>query len=74
MHRISQHHSYKTTSLRLIYPGHELQWQEKSPDPWQMGKGRHQQIQREEYTIDGHLEMLYMRKTQAEIERGYRTQ
>lgn len=55
--------------LELIYPGQNWEWQERSPDPWQMGRHASDKFRRGEYTMDGHLELLYMRKTQAEIER-----
>lgn len=48
--------------------GHEWSWQELPPSPQQMAKAAQEKIHRGQATTKGDLELLYMRKTQAEIE------
>lgn len=49
-----------------------LKWEEKGPDPRQMGKIAEQKFQSGEFSVDGFFEIDYLRKTQAEIERDSR--
>jgi tRNA threonylcarbamoyladenosine biosynthesis protein TsaB len=55
--------------IEKIYPDNLWKWQEKGPDPIHMNRIASSQYQSGLYSLDGHLEILYMRKTQAEIER-----
>lgn len=52
-----------------LFPDENWEWQEKAPDPMQMLKGARVKFEKGEFTRDGHLELVYLRKTQAEIER-----
>lgn len=45
-------------------------WVECYPSPHQMAKIVQEKMDRSEYSLDGHLDLLYLRKTQAEIEKG----
>ncbi len=45
-------------------------WQELYPSPLHMYKSGLQNYLQNDFTIDGHLQLLYMRKTQAEIEKS----
>ena len=52
-----------------LYPELELVWEEKGPDPHVMAKLAWDKWNRKEYSLDGVVEILYLRKTQAEMER-----
>lgn len=47
----------------------QWQWQESYPSPMDMAWRSKQKFERREFSLDGHLELLYLRKTQAEIEK-----
>lgn len=49
--------------------GGEWEWQESYPSPQQMAKIANEKFAKQEFSLDGHLNLLYMRKTQAEIEK-----
>lgn len=55
--------------LQQMYPQATWKWEERAPDPMQMLEAAEANFKKGEYTLDGHLELLYLRKTQAEIER-----
>jgi tRNA threonylcarbamoyladenosine biosynthesis protein TsaB len=57
------------SKIENIYPENSWKWQEKGPDLLHMNHIANNKYQSGLYTLDGHLEILYMRKTQAEIER-----
>jgi tRNA threonylcarbamoyl adenosine modification protein YeaZ len=44
-------------------------WQESYPSPLNMAIRAKQKIDRQEFSLDGHLDLLYLRKTQAEIDK-----
>ena len=47
----------------------DIQWEEWGPDPLQMGKLASIKYNNNEYSMSGELQLNYLRKTQAEIER-----
>lgn len=47
-----------------------LHWVETGPDPKQMHSVAFKKFLQQDYSVDGRLELLYLRKTQAEIERN----
>jgi tRNA threonylcarbamoyladenosine biosynthesis protein TsaB len=49
-------------------PG-QWQWQESYPSPITMIKSAEQKKEKKEFSLDGRLDLLYLRKTQAEIEK-----
>lgn len=55
--------------ITLLYPDHPWKWEERAPEPLVMSHFAEAAFQKGEHTIDGKLELLYLRKTQAEIER-----
>jgi tRNA threonylcarbamoyladenosine biosynthesis protein TsaB len=55
--------------IKDLYPTLTWAWEEKGPDPLQMGKLARQKFEQKEFTLDGQLQILYLRKTQAEIEK-----
>lgn len=52
------------------YPEHVLMWEEKGPDPYRMAQLAWEKWSRKEYSTSGEVEIQYLRKTQAEIERN----
>lgn len=56
------------SELSLLSPG--LNWQDKTPCATQMARSALAKFRRGEFSTDGRLELQYLRKTQAEIERG----
>lgn len=58
--------------LAQISPGSRWEWEEAYPSPHTMHEQLLQKYRQNAYTIDGSVELLYMRKTQAEIERECR--
>lgn len=48
----------------------QLQWEEKAPDAIQMAQIAFRKFNNEEWSNEDNLELLYLRKTQAEIEKG----
>lgn len=55
--------------LQDAYPHMTWQWEESGPSPTQMAILVQRYYERGQYSLDGQLELLYLRKTQAEIER-----
>lgn len=53
-----------------LYPEQELVWEEKGPDPQTMARLAWDKWNRKEYSLNGEVEILYLRKTQAEIEKN----
>lgn len=47
----------------------DCEWQELAPDPFQMANLATSQFSQGEIALDGSLELMYLRKTQAEIEK-----
>lgn len=45
------------------------QWQERYPSPVDMARKAKQKIDNQEFSLEGRLDLLYLRKTQAEIEK-----
>lgn len=48
------------------------EWLERYPSPSQMARVANTMVANKEYSLDGHLDLLYLRKTQAEIEKEAR--
>jgi len=63
------HSAVLQPKLQALYPGNSWKWEEKAPDPIHMGRIAQDKYEQKEYSLDGHLELLYLRKTQAETER-----
>ena len=55
--------------MEAIFPQKSWDWQESGPNPTQMGKIALEMYQKGEVSRDGRLELMYLRKTQAELER-----
>jgi tRNA threonylcarbamoyl adenosine modification protein YeaZ len=55
--------------LDALYPANEWKWEELPPHSLQMFRIVDEKVKEGEYTIDGSVELLYLRKTQAELER-----
>lgn len=60
----------RTKLSEFLLPGHE--WQERPPSATRMASVAMEKYMKGDYTLDGHLDLLYMRKTQAEIEKENR--
>lgn len=58
--------------FRAIHPSKTWQWLENYPSPLRMAEMGQRKFKSQEYSLDGRLELLYMRKTQAEIEKESR--
>ncbi len=56
--------------LQLHFPEAKWEWQETTPDAAQLAKTALEKFNRGEASYDSHLNLLYLRKTQAEIEKG----
>lgn len=61
-----------SSKLAQLYPDCLWQWEELPPDPQAMLAGVLQKFNLKQYTLDGSVELLYMRKAQAEIEKDLR--
>ncbi len=55
--------------LDSLYPHAQWSWEERNPDPIYMGILAEQKFEEKDFTLDGIIQILYMRKTQAEIEK-----
>lgn len=55
--------------LDALYPDHLWHWQLSSPNPHQMEKLALEAVKKGDFSLDGSLELLYLRKTQAEYEK-----
>jgi tRNA threonylcarbamoyl adenosine modification protein YeaZ len=55
--------------LQALQPKNNWQWEENSPNANQLVRFAHTKLEKKEFMDDQTLELLYMRKTQAEIER-----
>lgn len=53
-----------------LYPEQELVWEERGPDPHVMARLAWEKWKRKEYSLTGEVEILYLRKTQAELEKN----
>lgn len=60
-----------SVKLSQLYPSLQLEWEEARPCPKTMLRATLEKVKQKEYTTDGSVELLYMRKTQAEIERQF---
>lgn len=58
--------------LNEMFPELKFHWEENVPDALQMAQMAYDKLIRGEFSDEGVLELLYMRKTQAEIERETR--
>ncbi|MCE5319122.1 MAG: tRNA (adenosine(37)-N6)-threonylcarbamoyltransferase complex dimerization subunit type 1 TsaB [Parachlamydia sp.] len=52
--------------LARLYPDRAWVWEETAPNPLRMAALARHKFARGEYTLDGHIELSYMGKTQAE--------
>lgn len=68
-HLVTPHATPLKAKLDLLYPNNPWQWEELAPNPLRMASLAARKLANGEFTLDGHLELLYLRKTQAEIER-----
>ena len=57
------------SKLTAIFPELPIAWEEKWPDPQFLGKLAWKKFQAKEYFADHRFDLLYLRKTQAEIEK-----
>jgi tRNA threonylcarbamoyladenosine biosynthesis protein TsaB len=57
--------------LAALYPNNSWTWQESWPSPHQMAVTALKKFQQGAFSTDASLEILYLRKTQAEIEKGH---
>lgn len=64
--------SQLAAKLSQIYPDNQWSWEEVSPNPHVMYRAAMHLHDSGRFTTDGSVELLYMRKTQAEIERDAR--
>lgn len=55
--------------LAALFPNHHWEWQEQYPSATHLAACAEEKLAKGEFSLDGRLELLYMRKTQAEIER-----
>lgn len=55
--------------LHALLPAAAFEWEEKGPDPLHMGLSAIRKFENGEASFDSSLELLYMRRTQAELER-----
>lgn len=55
--------------LLSIYPDTHWCWENLPPDPYKMLGAAQAKFEAGQFTLDGTVELLYMRKTQAEIEK-----
>lgn len=58
------------TKLKELYPKSTWEWQEKSPSPEQMALRTRSKFTEGAFSMDSRLDLLYLRKTQAEIEKA----
>jgi tRNA threonylcarbamoyladenosine biosynthesis protein TsaB len=58
--------------LQALFSSARWEWQESFPDALHMGLSATCKYQRGEFSQDGHLNLLYLRKTQAELEKQLR--
>lgn len=57
------------TKIEALYPSLPWEWEEEGPDPLHMGCLAEENFKTGQFTREGHLPLLYLRKTQAEIEK-----
>lgn len=55
--------------IEAIYPNEKWEWQERGPSSTQMHRLALEKFANKEFTTECQLELLYLRKTQAEIEK-----
>lgn len=55
--------------IQTLYPKQKWEWIEQSPSPVFMGEMAFQKFSTGDFNQDGKVEILYLRKTQAEIDR-----
>lgn len=57
-----------------LYPGCAWEWQERAPDVAHMGLLAQSKFDTKEYSTEGVIELQYLRKTQAELEKEQKKQ
>lgn len=67
---VTPHSEVLKAKFNIYFPEQKWEWQERAPDPLQLALSAFQKYQLGMVSLDGHLEMLYLRKTQAEIEKA----
>jgi tRNA threonylcarbamoyladenosine biosynthesis protein TsaB len=60
------------TKLERLYSGAQWEWEERSPDAMHMNEMAQDKFKKGEIAVNGHLDLMYLRKTQAEIEKQKR--
>lgn len=63
---VTPHASLLKQKFERLYPGSSWIWEEAAPNPLKMASLARHKLAAGEYTIDGHLELLYLSKTQAQ--------
>lgn len=58
--------------LEILCKEAQWEWQESYPSPRQMGKVAIDKFARSEFSLNGHIDLMYLRKTQAEMEKEQR--
>lgn len=58
--------------LEAACPGVAWSWQERYPSPQQLMRVAREKMNNKQFSVECHLNLLYMRKTQAEIEKEQR--
>lgn len=66
---VSPHLAILKPKILELFPHASWRWEEKSPNIRQLGLLAEEKFQHKDYSLDGHLDLLYLRKTQAEIEK-----
>lgn len=66
---VSPHSLYLKQKMGRIFPDNQWKWEEIGPDPERMTMAALTKLQNGQYSLNGDLDLLYMRKTQAEIEK-----
>ena len=66
---VSPHSQLVKEKVEKRFPN-QWQWEEKGPDSIQLTKTALEKMKNNDFCLDERLELLYLRKTQAEIERG----
>jgi tRNA threonylcarbamoyladenosine biosynthesis protein TsaB len=58
--------------IEKLYPNRQWEWEEREPDVLHLGSLVQQKYQKGEISLDGRMELLYLRKTEAEREKEKR--
>ena len=61
------------SKLNKSFPNNQWKWKESGPSAHHLISLAYKKLENGEYSLDAHLELLYLRKTQAEIEKEQRS-